>query len=435
MKIRSTFPFAIPLIVATLGSTSSVAFAATAEAGALPAGVRQVDGSTPGGTSDPSAAPVVAPVPGQPAPGALTVATDGETAGTAAPVAPGTDLPPAEEKKKEPGGFLEKIAGSSLFFQTGATLGTFVKSYQPDYNPTVESFLSFAPRYTINKDWQLRGRLAVSYEFTNSDSSRYRNEPLLGDASVNLFYRGVPAVGGKQKFKFQPFVGLAFPTSKASRARTMVTSASVGVQASTQIEHFLKGEMLIASTLTLAHPFYRQTTGVTDASGVPQGSYSGDSVTNTATFTGNDRQLGGFSPANTFTWNVLVAPEWGKWSPGLFFLMSHQFMYEGKDVQYAGKTVPRSDAPGVRQTFYTSLWLDYHLNDWLTPELGYQYSGNIISDGGNYRNPVFSQYSDGVIYLGANVQIDEFIKSMKGGDKSGGGVVRTKNERKPMQFL
>jgi hypothetical protein len=51
------------------------------------------------------------------------------------------------------------------------TTGTVFRGQQQDWNPTIESSFWLLPRYALNDAFQLRGRLIVNYEFTDSDST------------------------------------------------------------------------------------------------------------------------------------------------------------------------------------------------------------------------------------------------------------------------
>ena len=47
-------------------------------------------------------------------------------------------------------------------------------------------------------------------------------------------------------------------------------------------------------------------------------------------------------------------------------------------------------------------------------------------------DPVFNQYGDTRVYLGASIQLDNLVKAIQGGDEGEAGVVRAKNTKQPM---
>ena len=323
---------------------------------------------------------------------------------------------PGAEKKASGMSIYDRIAGTALFMQTGATIGTFFKGYQADYNPTVATYASFAPRFALSKDWQLRGLIAGNLEYTNSDTTTRQQEFELYDANVQLFYRGVPALGGK--VKLFPFVGVGLPTSKGSRARTMRLTPSAGLQAAMPIEHFAGGEAVIIGRFSYGRPIYGQTTPRAE---LPyQRSCLG----------GNDcgSQLSGTMNArDTFTTLAIFAVTWGNWSPGAFMLLNNQIAYSParsgvNDVRQGNGQKPTT----ARASTYFALWLDYQATDWLTPEIGYQQQRSALAADGQYGNPFFSNKQDQVLYLGANVQIDSLLKKLTG-EEAKAGIVRAKN--------
>ena len=79
----------------------------------------------------------------------------------------------------------------------------------------------------------------------------------------------------------------------------------------------------------------------------------------------------------------------------------------------------------VRQTSYFSVWLDYQVNSWLTPEVGYWMSRAVLDEAGQRGNQFFDRYQDMRVYLGANVAIDNVMKALEGGPTEA-GIVRAK---------
>ncbi len=382
--------------------------------------VAQAQDPSSSGTSNATAAPTSpSESPTQPA---VTVGTS--------PGTPGTDTPaeaaPEPAKKPAPRPF----AGSALFLQNSMTTNTVLQGQTQYSNPTVESSLFILPRYAINDAFQLRARMIMSYEYTDSDSTTYNREPSLSDTTVQLFYRKIP----KLPLGIQPNIALnvGLPTSKLSRARTLMFSPGATLQLSRPFEKILGADDgLILANLTYAHPMYTsRNPEVVDPR--PPNSLScvgGGNCT--------DLVSGTMNPANTLSYSLLLTVEYGHWSPALFYLGGSQWTYAPKDVKNPvdGTTVsgPEGFSPtSVRQTHYFSAWLDYNVNSWLTAEVGFMNQTSALTGSGKYANPFFNQYADTRVYLGASFQLDNLVKAIQGGGDGEAGVVRAKNRKTPM---
>jgi hypothetical protein len=369
----------------------------------------------------PPSAPTLDDTTGQPGPPAVAV-------GGASPPPTGADAPavaaPEQETKPKPRPF----AGSTLSVYNSMTTGTVFRGQTQDYNPTVESALWFLPRYALSDAFQLRGRLIVSYEYTNSDSTLYRNEPTLSDLGLQLFYRKLPKVAG-----IQPNLALnvTLPTSKVSRARTLVFSPGATLQLSRAFEHIFGGEMLVLGSLIYSHPIYQSRNAeVVDprAPGAFQ-CMGGNGC--------NDLLSGTMNPSDTLSYTLLISPEWGKWNPAIMYLGASQWAYKASEVTNPIDGTPVGRPAGfeptsVRQTHYVSAWLDYNFNAWFTGEVGYWNSVSALNEAGERANVVFDRYQDTRVYIGGSVQLDNLIKELQGGDKGEAGIVRARNNKVPM---
>lgn len=351
----------------------------------------------------------------------VSLGTDGATAPAgAAPAAtaPAADKAPEEPKEKKKH-WLDKFAGSAIFNQTSANLNTFFPSLQADRNPTVDTFLLFLPRYALSKDFQVRARIGVSYEFTNGDTT-YRNEPMLTDAGFQLFYRGIPAFAN---IKIQPNIGVAVPTSKASLARGMYFNPTLGLQASYANEHVLGGEFGAILIGSYSHPVYNAKAATQDPRPYAVQTMGGSSASD-----GQQISPGPMNASDQFAISAIVVQEWGKFEPGLWMQVRSEFLYSPKDVPGVRSL---NDPNTIRNGTYFAAWLDYHLNEWLTPELGYYMSRRTLADNGKIGNPFFSEYQDMRVYLGANIQLDSLFKSVLG-VRAESGIVRAQNKKTPM---
>jgi hypothetical protein len=290
----------------------------------------------------------------------------------------------------------------------------------------------FLPRYTLNKDFQLRGRAVFNWEQTTPDDAGPRAR--LGDTSVQLFYRGIPKVAG-----FKPLVAanVALPTSLDSRTRNMVFQPGVTAQVFRVIE-VGSGEIDLLGAATYAHPFYTERNR-TAGDGGPKVACAGGTL-------GCEGQITGLNNvANQVGWTALIAGSWGKWAPALFLLGTHQWAYDSRDVSVREATTGANGVPEVqsdqsilrtadrttfRQALYFSAWLDYEANSWLTAEVGYFMFRPILNADATVGNPFFDRYQDTRVYLGANFNIDNMVKKFIEGEREAeAGVIRAKNTR------
>lgn len=365
------------------------------------------------------------PAPADPPPSTPPIATDPITQVGSTPVQAPSDSPPKPVLRKKKTPERRPWAGSAIYNQNSLTTGTVFRGQQQYANSTAESTVYFLPRYAINDAFQLRGRVILSYEYTNSDASTYRNEPLLSDTTVQLFYRNVPKVLG-----FQPFVavGLAAPTSKLSRARTMVVTPSATLQLARPFERFFGGEALLLTSVGYSHPFYRsESPEVTDER--PTGAF--------ACVGGNNCQdllTGTLNPSDVISYSALFEAEWGKWNPAVFYLGASQWTYRPKEVlnPVDGTPLDSVSPTSVRQTHYFSVWLDYNFNSWFTGEVGFWNAVSGLDARGQRSNVFFDRYQDNRVYLGCSIQLDNLVKAVQGQDDGEAGVVRARNDKRPI---
>jgi hypothetical protein len=76
------------------------------------------------------------------------------------------------------------------------------------------------------------------------------------------------------------------------------------------------------------------------------------------------------------------------------------------------------------------VWLDYNFNAWFTGEVGFWNATSALTEGATYANPIWNRYGDTRVYLGVNINIDNLLKQLEGGEVEA-GVVRAKNTHTP----
>ncbi|MCA9548604.1 MAG: hypothetical protein KC933_01130 [Myxococcales bacterium] len=327
--------------------------------------------------------------------------------------------PAAEAVAKAPESkFSDRFAGSQAWFQTSLTTGTLNPGENLDYNPTVQSFLSISPRFTINSDWQVRGRIGVNYEWTDADLTTTKHVAQLTDTTLQLFYNGIPRFFGV-KAQVAPMVVL--PTSNASNTRTMRLSPGLMTQFSSGWEVPGNGSVMAIGQASYQHPIYGYTTPGIDED-FPYLRQCGG-VTGTDASCQN--QLSGLANArDILAWTLVVVGSWGDFSPGLAFQMSHQFPYTFTDVGNDRISDSVADPNGVRVSTSFSVWLDYTPLPWYTLELGYSFSRQLLDGNAQWGNVIYDRYQGGQVYLGMNFGLDTLYKTLTGQADDEGGVVR-----------
>lgn len=310
----------------------------------------------------------------------------------------------------------DRFAGSQLFVQTSANLNVFASNLQLTQNPTVDMAMVFQPRFRLGGGFQLRARAALAYEFTDSDLTQSRNELFWGDTQLQLFYRDIPVLPWGTKVQVAVLVGL--PTSKVSQAQTNIFTPGVLAQAFHQFGGVADGTVLLMGTVWYQRPLYENTTpGIRgDDSPVPRQCFTASDTTCT------EQASGVANVRDNLSWSAVLLGTWGRVSPALFFAMSHQVPYAFRDLPGVEDVPEGANDARVFTSF--SGWVNYNINSWLTAEAGYSMTRNVLNGEGAFGNPIFDQYQDMRVYLGANIGLDRFYRALGGQAEAGGGVIR-----------
>ncbi len=352
-------------------------------------------------------APAPAPASAQPANGTPTTSDQPAAAPAPAPAPAAAPLP---------------WAGTSLYTTIATPTSNIFRGQNQSYDASANYFIRLAPRWTFNKEWQLRGIIGGSADVVEgiNTGSTYTREFLLNDPNFTLFYMGIPKLPGG--IKMLAGASLRLPLSKASWAQTLIASPGLAVQLAKPFES-LGGDTLALVSFTYQHPFYVQTTPTTsDPLPYPRATFGGLGV-NGAT----DDQLSGVANArDQFNMLAFLVQSWGHWSPGIFAFISNAYPYNFRDLGLRQDNVSSFRA---RSATFVGAFLDYELNAWLTPEIGYQMFRSAVDADGTYGNPFWGRYQEMQVYMGANIQLDSLYKALRG-DGGEAGVVRA--SRRPV---
>ncbi len=406
--------------LAAVGTVATLLIAAPVLAQGDPPANAGADGGAP--VTAPVPAP--APPPAPPAPAAApaqqsdlspsTNTTPVTLGGGTVTLGTGTTPKKDEAKKDDASGDEAKpaavpFAGSSFFFQTGVSPNIINPGAVQSADPVVDSFALFLPRWAFSKDWQVRGRFAFNYEWTdnvNSSTTRKR-EPRFTDSILTLAFRGIPALA---KIKTVVLLNLGLPTSPESQARSLYVSPGIGLAFAREFEHVLGGKVDIALTASYSHPFYHYTTAGLEnkPAYAPQCFSAGGNAS-------CDLQASGSAnTSNSVVGLLSLSGEWGKVQPSLFMLLANSWAYTFQDLP----GVTRLDNPThFRQATFFGGELDYQFVPWFQAGIGYQMFRTTILDGdGKIGNPFYSQYQQDAmrVYLGATISLDEFYLALSG---------------------
>jgi hypothetical protein len=419
-----------------------------------------------------TAAPAAAATSATPAAGSTTAAQSGTAPATTAPAAPAR----RGGALSQGGGGTSRRApsdwrGTLLFATVGARLDTFfpsIRSYPEGacntggggvgtinpsvdqlsalgrsvdgqgggcnaYNPTVDMSIALRPRFFINRRWQLRGGISFTYEFTNNDFTSTRNEPRLTDPFIQLWYHGIPAWHG---IKLWVAPTLALPLSPESRARTTIATPGILMQVARGFEHVLGGSLAVIANVSYSHPFYQYTTGglrspitdpITGQPNPPQCWGGGSGCIGQGTGLGALTNV-----ANSLSWSVILVQEWGHFSPGVFFSMSHNWSYAPAEAEGVERS---SNNQNIRNSSAFFAWLDYNIAPWVTAEVGYSVSRfNVLDGDGTYGNPVWAPRFDTRVYTQAVFTLDKLYDAIFHAGEGGGGIIRVRNFARPSPF-
>jgi len=338
----------------------------------------------------------------------------------AAAATPGSkDQPaPAAAPKKEEAP--NPWAGSSLYTTFSFPTSGIFRGQDQSPDNTLNYFVRVAPRYTINKNWQIRGNLGGTVDVVESLNTNtvYSHEFVWNDPSFQFFYTGLEKLPGGIKLVGGPTLRL--PLSKASFAQTLLFSPGVTAQFSKMFES-MGGQTMLVWSLGYQRPVYMSQTPTTDLP-YPRATYTGPQSAGTT----DDQFTSAVNVRDSFSFIGFGVQTWGKWEPGFFLFVNGQLPYGLKDL---GLRQDNVNAWRARTSTYFGLFLDYEVNDWFIPEVGYQMFRSVLDADGTYGNPFFGQYQDTQVYVGANIQLNVLWKEIKGEDVEG-GVVRA--ARKPV---
>ncbi len=296
------------------------------------------------------------------------------------------------------------FAGSELTYGPSASIYTFDQSAELHYNPTVGHRLGLLPEWHFNDLFFARGKLWLSQELTQSDSTTYKNEVELSDLWLDFGYAGwTEKVTG---LKLSAEVRATLPTSKASQSINRIMT--VGPMLSVSRKFNLLHGLTVGYSGRFTYRFNQYTTGqyssvpianmATGCNGPSDPACSG-LTTNGVRSTNYDITHGlavSFEPIEKLSFDALI------W-------YQHAFLYPLAPVpaQYQGAQGLAQTGPDVRNLAIFYLSASYQITKIIGLTLGaFTFTGEPDVNG-RYINPFFNRYTS--LYLEAGLDVEAVV--------------------------
>lgn len=274
-------------------------------------------------------------------------------------------------------------AGSSVSMRTASTVLSVARDADLTYNPVVEVSGTFSPVFQVTDFMQLGASLSLARELTNSDYTTRRGETEVSDLNVRASFPGFYTIPVAE-IRLSADLPLAFPTSKISRARTMVMAVSPGISLSRRFE--------VLSGLTLRYGlrgtywWHRWETGRYEQSTIP------GCTSNCQQFVAMEVLNPTWRIANSFGVDLAFIDEL---SLGLSFAVVRDDVGRPPEADVSLVPITPTDA---RYSNSSSVSLTGMPIDWLAVTIGADTSYPQLRPGpGEYYTPFFNRYT--VAYL------------------------------------
>lgn len=134
--------------------------------------------------------------------------------------------------------------GTSVNYSHNLGVMTLAPAAEPFYNPTWSHRLGIFPEWHFGNVATLRGRFFLSQEFTDSDSTRFRNEVELSDVWIDAVWNGFTEK--RSGVRLGADLRTTLPTSKASQAQSRLFTLGPSLTLSRRFD-VLSGLTLIYS--------------------------------------------------------------------------------------------------------------------------------------------------------------------------------------------
>jgi hypothetical protein len=323
---------------------------------------------------------------------------------------------------------------NSLFTYTNAISAiTLNPNAEPDYNPYWTMVFGFRPRIYPRDDLSLRANLDLEVEITQADDTDRPNELIVSDLTLDLNYAPrwmkIPVVD----ITVNPSFRLQFPTSKISRARTLVMAISPAV-AFRRSFRLLSGKWL--NNIGLAYSFrftkyfheYKNAQYI-NPNDVPVGSLLDPTRSDFYSLPGapnaSMRIFNGFSVLLSVYERLMFSVGATLVSELDYSLDAYTFTYEGGSIDFP--------ATGMHfdPLYQVSVDLTYDILNWLAASFGATTFWHQLGPDGTTYQPIFNRNT--ILYLTMTLSTDKFYRQVvdwvSPEEGSGGGVAEPASAR------
>jgi len=292
-----------------------------------------------------------------------------------------------DSKKDE---WKEPWRGSSFTYRNVATAVSFNKGAELGHNPYYAMSWMFGPRWWLGDVFNASAALSLTRELTHSDWSTYE-----GETQVSDFVLGA----GASRFATIPALDIGIsaslkliaPSSKSSRARTMIVGVKPGFALSRNFD-VLSG-INLGYSFSATKTFHEATTAQREEPNIAGcvGTAEGcESYMNTGSRNSSWGLYNGFSLGVGFV-------DWLSMSAS--FGLLHSFLYKQDDIEgeQMSEWQPGDEDVNTRYTMLYGLELAARPNPAVTVAMGANTANGQLAPDSSYQKPFFNRYT--AIYL------------------------------------
>lgn len=307
----------------------------------------------------------------------------------------------AEGKKKNP------WAGSIVAYEHAFSAISLDKASGQTWNPYYAHSISLQPAWRFHDYVGLKLRIDVEQELTDSDDTVKKYEWMWSDLNVDV-NAGKGYTEKVTGIKVNGGIRFGIPTSKASKARTMILSIAPGLTVSKTFD-VLEG-LTIAYSGRFAWQLHQSTTAEYDGTSLSCGdpdSESCERFLNTGIRNAKNVLVHGPSISLDILKNLSFSVSYSMRRMGLYDLDDEK-IYDPASGTYLTTLEPGENDISARygQSFGAEIaWAPIDL---VGISLGFSSVYGDLRQNGSRQTPLFNQFTN--IYLNLSLDIDEFVQ-------------------------
>jgi hypothetical protein len=317
----------------------------------------------------------------------------------------------AAEPEKSPETWKAPYRGTTITYRNVATAISLKEDAELGYNPYYAMAFSLDPRWWIGDVFNTALSLTLTRELTNSDSNTYSGETELSDFSATFGasnFVTIPVL----EIGISANLGFVAPTSKISRARTMILAIKPGLSLSRKFD-VLSG-IGLSYNFSYTKSFHEFTTSQQESSHITGcvSTLGGcDSYMNTGV------RNSSWGIANSFSLSIQFV-EWLGVGANVGIL--HSFLYEQEEAGFVvdevtGYEYETSDGLGgddndVRYAMLYGLEITVSPIQALEIGIGAETYNSQLAPDSTYQQPFFNRYT--AIYLDLRLSLSGLVSQL-----------------------